>query len=114
MGDSRVNSGDSNLAATDAPGNHPRQLPAALMLANHRATAVALASILALLATGADEARMQVEAGPEPRPSHLLLADVIAHHRYVHLLQDVLILAVVAEGVLAPAGGPTPVIVICC
>lgn len=109
MGDARVNSGDAGLTAADAPGNHPGQLPAAVMLADHRATAVALASVLALLAAGADEARVQVEAGPEPRPSHLLLADAIAHHRYVHLLQYVLIRAVVAEGVLAPAGGPTPV-----
>lgn len=108
--DARVNAGNAGLAATDAPGNHPGQLPAAVMLADHRTAAVALASVFALLAAGADEARMQIEAGPKPRPSHLLFADVIANHRYVHLVQYVLILAVVAEGVLAPAGGPTPVV----
>lgn len=110
MGDARVNAGNAGLAAADAPGNHPGQLPTAVMLADHRTAAVALASVFTLFAAGADKARMQIEVGPEPRPFHLLFADVIADHRYVHLLQYVLILAIVAEGVLAPAGGPTPIV----
>lgn len=105
--DARVDARHVRLAATDAPGDDAGQLPAALTLADHRATAVALAGILALLAAGADEARMEVEAGPQPRPSHLLLAHLVADDRYVHLLQYILKFAVVAEGVLAPSGGPT-------
>lgn len=77
-----------------------------LTLADHRTTAVALAGILALLAAGADEARVEIEAGPQPRPPHLLLAHVVADDRYVHFLQYILIFAVIAEGVLAPSGGP--------
>lgn len=78
----------------------------AVTLAHHRTTAVALAGVLPFLATGADEAWMQVEAGTQSRPLHLLLAHVVADNRYVHFLQYVLILAIVAESVLAPAGGP--------
>lgn len=102
----RVDAGHVRLAATDAPGDDASQLPLALTLADHRTAAVALAGILALLAAGADEARVEIEAGSQPRPPHLLLAHVIADDRYVHFLQYVLIFAVIAEGVLAPSGGP--------
>lgn len=78
----------------------------AVPLAHHRTTAVALAGVLSFLATGADEARMQVEAGTQSRSPHLLLTHVVVDNRYVHFLQYVLILAVVAESVFAPAGGP--------
>jgi len=49
------------LAATDAPGDDADQLPVALTLADHGAATIALAGILALLAAGADEARMERE-----------------------------------------------------
>lgn len=108
MGDARVDAGHAGLAATDAPGDDAGELPLPVTLAHHRTAAVALAGVLTLLAAGAEEARMQAEGGPEPRTPHLLLARVIADDRYVHLLEYVLVLAVVAESVLAPAGRPAP------
>ena len=59
--DARVDSRHVSLAATDAPGDDADQLPVALTLADHGAATIALAGILALLAAGADEARMERE-----------------------------------------------------
>jgi len=108
--DARVDTRHVQLAATDAPGDDAGQLPATVTLADHRTAAITLAGILALFAAGADEARMEIVAGSQSRSSHLLLAHVVADNRYVHLLQYVLILAVLAEGVFAPSGGPASVV----
>lgn len=106
VGNPRVDAGHVRLAATDAPGDDAGQLPTIAMFADHRAAAVALTGILAPLAAGADEARMEGEAGSQSRQPHLLLAHIIADDRYVHFLEYVLVLATVAESVLAPSGGP--------
>lgn len=60
--DARVDARHVRLTATDAPGDDAGQLPVALTLADHGTTAITLAGILALLAAGADEARMKHEA----------------------------------------------------
>lgn len=106
LGYTNVDAGQAGFAAADTPGDDAGQLPSAFALADHRAAAVAFTGILAFLAAGAEEALVQVEAGAEPRLPHLLLAHVVAHDTYVHLLQYVLVLAEVTESVFAPAGRP--------
>lgn len=103
-----VYTGYPRLSAADSPGNYTGQLPSALTLANHGTAAVTLACVLALLASRANEARVKVEARSQTSATHLVLAHGVAYDRHVHLLQDVLVLAEVPEGVLAPAGGPAP------
>lgn len=110
MGHTSIDTGHTNLAAANTPGDDADQLPPAVVLAHHRAAAVTFAGILALLAAGADEARVKFEAGTEPGPPHLLLACDMTDDRYVHLLQYVLVLAIVTESVFAPAGGPASVV----
>jgi len=106
MRDPSVDARYTSLAATNAPGNDTGQLPVTMTLADHRTTTVALASVLALFATGADEAWMQAEARSQSGSPHLLLAHVIVDDWHVHLFQYVLIFPIRPEGVLAPAGGP--------
>lgn len=111
MGHASVDARYARLAAADAPGDDAGQLPSTVALADHRPTAVALAGVLALFTAGADETRMEVEAGTEPCPPHLLFAHVVADDGYVDLLQYILIFAVIAEGVFAPACGPASIMI---
>lgn len=103
-----VNTRDAVLAAADPPGDDADQLPDATSFADHRAASVALASVFALFPSGADEAGVKFEVIAKPSLLKLSLALVVAKDRYIHLLKDVLVFAVVAESVFAPAGGPTP------
>lgn len=50
-----INARYSGLATSDPPRNNASQLPTALSFADHRTTAVALASILSFFTAGADE-----------------------------------------------------------
>lgn len=49
---------------------------------------------------------MKVVAVAETRLTQLVLALVLVDDRHIDLLQDVLVLAVVTEGVLTPSGSP--------
>lgn len=111
VGDSRVDARNTSLSTTDSPGDDSSELPLSVALAHHGAATVALARVLTLLTTGTHEAWMQVEARSETCATHLMLADVVADHWYVDLLQDVLVLAEVAEGVLAPTGRPASIVI---
>lgn len=106
VGDLNVHAGHIRLATANAPRHDTNHLPDAVPFANQRTTTIALARILALLTAGTDEALVQVVRVAEARLAQLVLALVVIHNRHVHLLQDVLILAIVTERVLTPAGGP--------
>ena len=76
-------------------------------LANERSTAVALTRVLAFLASGAQETRVQRELRTKPRPPEHVLALPVVQHGQVDLLEDVLVRAA-GEGVLAPPGDVAP------
>ena len=61
-----------------------------------------LASVLSLLATGAEESLVQGEPGPEPRPPEVVLAHAVGDDGHLDLLEHLLVVAA-HEGVLAPA-----------
>lgn len=104
--DLHVDAGHIHLAASDAPGHHADHVPDAVALADQRTAAITLAGILALLAAGADEARIEFVAVAETRVAQLRLALMVGQNWHIDFLEDVLVFAVLAEGVLAPAGGP--------
>lgn len=106
VGNPRVYTGNSGLAAADSPRNDAGELPLAVSFAHHRAAPVALARVLALLAARADESRVEIETRTESGPSHLVLAHLVAHHGYVDLLQDVLVLSEISKSILSPSGRP--------
>ena len=66
-----------------------------------------LASVLPLLAPGAEETLVQGEPGPEPRPPEIVLADAVGDDGHLDLLEHVLVVAA-GEGVLAPARDEAP------
>lgn len=107
VGHPNVDSGHVHLSATDTPGHHTDQLPGAISLAHHRTTAVSLASVLALLSAGANEAWIQFVAVSQASAAQLLLTLLLTNDWHIHLLEDVLVLAKVTECVFAPSGGPT-------
>lgn len=101
-----VDSGHVSLTAANTPRYNTNDLPASVAVAHQWATSVTLAGILTFLTTGANEARVQIVAISETSLTELILALVVVHDRDVHLLEDVLVLAVIAEGILTPAGSP--------
>lgn len=103
-----VDSRDSELATPHSPADDAHEVPDTVPLADHRTASITLASILPLFSAGTDESWMQLEFVAEPGLLQLSLALVVRQHRHVYLLEDVLVFAVVAEGILAPSCGPAP------
>lgn len=85
-GNARVDTGNTSLAASNAPGNDAGKLPLSVAFAYHGTTAVAFASVFALLTPGTYEPRMKIKACPESRSSHLTFTDLIVYYRDVDLL----------------------------
>lgn len=108
LGHAGVHSGNVHLAASDAPGNNAGGLEAVLLASNwtHQwGATITLAGVLVLLTAGANEAVVQNEMPAESSFAQIRLALLLGHHGHVDLLQDNLIFPILAELVLAPAGG---------
>lgn len=103
----RVDTRNTRLAASNAPGNDASKLPLSMAFAYHGTTAVAFASVFAFLASGTDEARMKTEACSESRSPHLTFTDLIVYYRHVDFLQNILVLAKFPESVFTPPSRPT-------
>jgi hypothetical protein len=101
-----INARDGLVTAADAPGDETGKLPCAAHLADEGTAPVTLAGVLPLLPARAQESRMQGKVRSEPGLPQPPLALGIGDDWDVHLLHDVLVVAGVAEGVLAPAAHP--------
>lgn len=103
-----VHSGHVILSAANTPRNNT-----GLIVVRRRScdgthqwgTSITTASILSGTATGTHEARVQTETVAEAGLAKGRLALVVGDDRQLDLLQDDLVLALLAEDVLAPAGG---------
>lgn len=104
--DLHVHAGHVHLATANAPGHHSHHVPDSITLTDKRTTAVTLAGILALLTAGADESWVELVAVSQTGVPQLGLALVVRQNWYIDLLENVLVLSVLSEGVLAPTGGP--------
>lgn len=67
-----------------------------------------LAGVFASFSSSAEVADVQGKVGAEAGALQCCLALVVGDDGQLHLLQDSLVLPSVPEGVLAPAGGVTP------
>jgi len=103
LGDLDVDAGNVPFAAADAPRDDAGELPQAVDLADERSAAVAGAGVLALLASGAQEAGVEDKVGAETGLPQHGLALAVVDDRNFDLLQDLLVRPL-GEGVLAPAG----------
>lgn len=101
-----VDSGHVSFTAANTPGHNSNDLPASVTFANQWTTAIALAGILAFLATGTDEPWIQGVAVAQTGLAELVLALLMVDDRDIDFLEDVLVLAVVTEGILTPTGRP--------
>lgn len=99
-----IDAGDISFTAADAPRDDSGKLPKAVDFADERAAAVAGASVLAFLATSAEESGVEDKVGTESGPSEQVLALAVVDDRNFDLLEDLLVRSL-REGVLAPAGG---------
>lgn len=106
VSDLHVDSRHVSLSATDTPGHDTNNLPASIAFANQWATSVTLARILTFLSAGTNETRVQVVAISKTSLTELVLALVVVHDWHIDFLEDVLVLAVIAEGILTPTGCP--------
>lgn len=104
--DLHVHAGHVHLAAANAPGHHTHHVPDAVAFADKRTTAVTLAGILALLTAGTNEPWVELVAVSQTGVPQLGLALVVGQNGHIDLLENVLVLSVLSEGVLAPASGP--------
>lgn len=99
-----VDARNIKLATAYSPRYNTSQLPDAAHLAHQRAPAIALASVLPLLATSTGKPRVKSEVEPEPRSFQFCLTVKMRQNRDVHLLENVLVAADLAKGVLPPPG----------
>ena len=76
--------------------------------ADQGAASVTLASVLLRVASGADKAVVQLKQLAQPGGPQLVLAGVVLDKVKGHLLEDLLVVAALAEPVLAPASGVAP------
>lgn len=98
-----VHTGHIGLATAQAPANQTGHLPDAVHFAHQTTAAVALASILALLTASTDHGSVQLEAVAQFGAFEHALAQFGIDDGQIHLHEDTLVLALMAESILAPS-----------
>lgn len=101
-----IDAGHVHLSATDSPRDNTDQLPGSISFAHHRTATVSFARIFALFTAGANKSWIQLVTVAQTSAAQLLLALLLSYDWNIDLLEDVLVLAEITEGVFSPAGGP--------
>lgn len=81
-----VDTGYIYLTATNTPGHNANHIPDTITLADQRTTTVTLAGILALLAAGTNEARIELVAVAQASVAQLRFALMMRENWYIDFL----------------------------
>ena len=103
-----INPGHVSLTTAHAPADNTRQLPHPSHVTDQGTASISFTSILALLTSSTQEPRVEDEVVSQSGLLQLPLTVKVSEDRQIDLLEDVLVGATLAEGVLAPSTDPTP------